>query len=885
MKGRASRRDAITESELAVTAWRPPTGQRLGLFALALLVGLVVVAPVLLVFGEQRAQLFAALGHPAQLGQVPMGTLVFGGVIVALALLAIILTYQVARVSVLVRGWRRYLTRLTSDLAPRLTARARLSTLGYVPMARGPLAGTPGNPQTEPLALALAAFPRALLTGEDGAGKTTALWRYALDTARRASAWRIITGRQVIPIIVPLNGYALSDPTPGDLRVRHLAALLRAYDAELLARHLPSLVRRGRVLLLFDGLDELAPDQAETIVQELHGVLAQPRYRNVQLVLACRSAVLDDLLERAPLLRQFSQVGVLPLGYDEVRAVLRRADRLGQIGGQTAESVLSDIERRALLPIYCRPATLVMLLDLLDAGQFIPGTRAQLLDEYEELQFARANVVDARLARTRRALGYLAVALRLSGLAEITGAQAWNEREAVRGLLSDTKVAASNLAGVTRPLGFNERELTEAVDLGSMAGVLERGANGVGLRFRHNLSLYLAAARHLDLNDAGLGRVSPTLLRPEWSEIVVLWGGLTTDPAGVTERLLRLAQTPTGTAATARLGGTGRGTTMALALALTVATVSMTSLALSATPGPESQTDWAQHSLREVFDRVLRYGTTGEDEADRRDRLRAALRHCENGAAGEFTAALARLVRMGGANRLLRAQAVQVLGLLASPASLAELTDLLLEPDPIVREALQRGFHLAGAEAAAPLLDLMAHSPASETQHRRALEALTAVDGPAVAPALARMENTLPAARAAAAEALGTLHDRRALEPLLAALHDADATVRLAATRALGKLGDPKAQPALLQLLLVPTEEGRIAAAEALGLLRGDKALKPLIKLLDDKQSRVRAAAAEALGHIGDARAVEPLRKRLADKDAWTQAAAATALRALGQRT
>nr|MBA3826271.1 NACHT domain-containing protein [Ktedonobacterales bacterium] len=581
-KQQASRRDAITESELAVTAWRPPTGQRLGLFGLGLLVGAAVVTPVLFLFAGLRSQLFAALGHPRQLGQTPMEVLIFGGVVVGLALLAISLTYQVARVSVLVRGWRRYLTRLANDLSPRLTTRARLSTLGYVPMARGPLAGTAGNPLTEPLALALAAFPRALLTGEDGAGKTTALWRYALDIARRASAWHIITGRQVIPIIVPLNGYALSDPTPRDLRVRHLAALLRSYDAELLARHLPSLVRRGRVLLLFDGLDELAPDQAELIVQELHGALAQPRYRNMQLVLACRNAVLDDLLERAPLLRQFSQVQVLPLGSDEVRAVLRRADRLGQIGGQSADSVLSDIERRALLPIYCRPATLVMLLDLLDAGHFIPATRAHLLDEYEELQFARANVVDARLARTRRALGYLAVALRLSGLAEITGAQAWNEREAVRGLLSDTAAAASNLAGVTRPLGFNERELTEAVDLGSMAGVLERGANGVGLRFRHNLSLYLAAARHLDLNDAGLGRVSPTLLRPEWSEIVVLWGGLTTDPAGVTERLLRLAQTPTGTAATARLSGTGRGTTMALALALTVATVSMTTLALSA---------------------------------------------------------------------------------------------------------------------------------------------------------------------------------------------------------------------------------------------------------------------------------------------------------------
>jgi HEAT repeat protein len=848
---------------------------------IALGAALVALSPLLVFFPQPRTMLFALVRGSQQFTPAQLPYL---GALVGVAVAVGALTYNAIRISVLVGGWQRYLSRLERDLGSRVAARGRLSSLGYLPTGRGPLAGTPGNPTAEPLANLLPYYPRAMLTGEDGAGKTIALWRYGLDVARHVSVWRIITRRQVIPILVSLAGYVQSDPDPNGLRVRHLATLMRDYDAELLARHLPSHLRRGRVLLLFDGLDEISSAQASDVLKELAVGLPQ-RYRNVRVVMTCRSTMYDDLAERLPLLKDFATISLLPLRTDEVRAVLHRAERLDQLGAQRASDVLDEIERRELMPIYRRPALLVMLLDILAGGQFIPGTRAQLLDEAEELQFARVGVVDARLERTRSALGYLAVAFRLTGLAEITGAQAWNERAAVRNLLSDTNTATATLGGTTKMLGFTEKELAEAIDLGSMAGILERGTHGLGLRFSHNLLLYLAAARHMDQNDAGLGRASPTLLRPEWSEIVILWGGLTTDPAGLTERLARLAATPSGSAAAAQLGDLERGASLALALALTVAVVSMAPVAvrLPAIVGPESRADWAQHTLRDMFDRVLRYGTESPGaEQERRERLRRALRQCETSAAGEFTAALARLVRVTGVNRLLRAQAVQVLGLLASNASLTALTDLLLEPDPIVREALQRGFHLAGAEAVTPLLDMMARHAATETIHRRALEALIAVDGPAVMPILARITDPQPAVRMAAIEALGALRDRRALEPLLAALRDPDANVRLTATRALGKLGDPKAQEPLLQLLQAPGEEQRVAAVEALGALRDDRALKPLIKLLDDKQSRVRAAAAEALGHIGDTRAVAPLRKRLADKDAWAQAAAATALRALG---
>jgi HEAT repeat protein len=884
----AVQREPITESDLRVTTWRPAPGPRLVLAVVATLVALGLVAALVVALPAPRTKLLAALMAPSHITQADVPLAPYVAALLAAAILGFVLTYHTLRVAMLVYAWRTFMARLGDDLAARLGARAPLSALGYIPSARGPRAGTSGNPAREPLAAVLPLFPRVVLVGDDGAGKSIALWRFALDVARHISTGRILAGRQVIPILVSLPAYAQADPAPGGVRVAFLAQTLRGYGAEMLARYLPSLLRRGRVLLLCDGLDELAPSQMDTIGQELLVTLPQ-RLRSVRVVLTCRAAALAPLSERLPALAQCPQVTLLPMSNDEVRTLLQRADRAGQLGGEPTESVIAEIDRRAAWPVYRRPATLAMLIELLAAGNFIPSTRAQLLDEYEEMLFARAGIVDARLERVRRALGYLAVTFRLTGQAEITGAQVWNEREAIHNLLSDSSSSAKTLGGTTRPITFNEKDLNEAIDLGLTAGILERGANGVGLRFSHALLLQLAAARHLDLNDAGLGRVGAALLRPEWSEIVILWGGLTADPAGLTERLVRLAATPSGTAATAHLSDLARGAAEALALALTVAVVSLAPVAVGAPAGPtggQSRADWAQHTLREVCDRVLRYGTEAPEGApERRAHLRQALRQCATSAAGEFEAALARLVRLTGVQRLLRAQAVQILGLVASSAGLNELTALLLEPDPIVREALQRGFHLAGDEAADPLLDLLGRSAPTEALHRRAMDALIAIDGPAVTPALAYLDDPLAARRAAAAEALGALRAHVAREPLMRALRDADPAVRLAATRALGKLGDPKAQPALLHLLHAPGDDARIAAIEALGALRGEDALNPLIALLDDKSARVRAAAAEALGHIGDARAVAPLRQRLADKDAWTQAAAATALRALGQRT
>lgn len=873
--------------------WRPPLPARLAMVGSALALALLVVWGILLASPMPTDTLEMTI----RTGSITADRLAilwpFITVLLASGILVFIAIYHLARATFLIRGWQRYLLGLSRDLAERIARQARLVSLGYTSSARVAQAGTPGNPQSEPVENALNAFPRILLTGDDGAGKSTAIQRHALEIARGARLGSMVRGRQIVPLLVSVPRYMAAEPEPDGLRVEYLVAQVQQYGARMLASRLPALMRRGRVLLLLDGLDEVTPDQARALLRELATGL-RDTYRHLRIIITCRTSAAVALAADDLLLRLLTTITLLPLTAEEIRQVLRRAGRVGQLGsqppggaGSTGEAIIAEIEQRDLLQIASSPAMLAMAIELIGAGQPLPATRARLLSAYEDLLFARAGIGATSVALTRRALGYLALALHLTGTAELSGVQAWNERLAVQGLLANTTSAANTIGGNSRPiLRLDEVEISNALDTAVRVGILERGADRKGLRFRHSLLLFLAAARHLEAHDAGLGRVSPLLLRSEWIEILILWGGMTADATGLAERLSRFATTPAGVAAVARLGELERVEPLVHALALAIGVVSLTPLVTTtlSDKGEQARAEVAQQHLRDLFDRVLRYGVDEQDDT-RRARLQAALRICESGTAGEMTPALARLVRSGQVNRILRAQAVQVLGLLASSASLVALTSLLLEQDPIVRDALSRGFHLAGAEAAEPLLDLIASYPAPEIIHKRAVDAIAAVDGPAVAPALARLTAAGPAARAAAAEALGAIRDRRALDPLLAATKDAAMEVQLAAIRALGKLGDLKAQLAILPLLQAPDEEQRIAAAEALGLMRSDRAMKPLIALLQDPRGRVRAAAAEALGHLGDMRAIDPLRQRLGDRDAWAQAAAATALRALGQRS
>jgi HEAT repeat protein len=195
----------------------------------------------------------------------------------------------------------------------------------------------------------------------------------------------------------------------------------------------------------------------------------------------------------------------------------------------------------------------------------------------------------------------------------------------------------------------------------------------------------------------------------------------------------------------------------------------------------------------------------------------------------------------------------------ASPPDLAWFQAEIRVPDPGRRRAAVRAFGTPGNFAAIPYVSAV----------------------------LLRLDEDA-AVRAAAAEALGRVGDRRALRFLSQALQDPDERVRFAAALALGRI-DSDANVARLERSLRkdPSWWVRYAAAGAMGSTgKGFTASWLERALCEDPAWQVRFQAVWALGELGTARAAAALARGLRDPEATVRCAAALALaRIRGPRT
>ena len=315
--------------------------------------------------------------------------------------------------------------------------------------------------------------------------------------------------------------------------------------------------------------------------------------------------------------------------------------------------------------------------------------------------------------------------------------------------------------------------------------------------------------------------------------------------------------------------------------------------------------------------------------------------------------ALTRALRVGGADvgaiasALVRIYAryehglgdVSVIIDAVSNAITADATNNLataVAADTADRAAVATVLGWVGRDAINALIDLVG----DRTVNASIADSLVAIGADAVVPLIARLDAPAPATRAAAAELLGRLGDRRAAAALIAALDDADATVAAAAAGALGAIGaiaalDPlfsvfshanaavrraaiaavngigapgtaarvrtalgetnpvirecavrvagyfgfdDCVPAIVAALRDADEDVRRAALEQLPVLDGIDAAAALHEALTTETPRNRAAAAHALRQLDDPRAGGSLQTALHDDDPWVRYYAASSL-------
>jgi len=370
------------------------------------------------------------------------------------------------------------------------------------------------RPRNMKVSNAVKMFPRLLILGEPGAGKTTSLKELAAEYA----VWRG-EGKEPglnepedfnLPIYVDLSAY----PTLSAGDAKH--GLWRLITASVRGVHDVDVRKRltaGGCLLLFDGLNEVGEAYDEVAHQIRH--LVNHEAPQNRFVVTCRPGVYRNELRN-----EFVAFQLERLSSFNASKILEI--EIGEQKAQAAWKGLDEYTRD-----LCRnPLMLTLLADELRAGDNPPQNRAQLFDRF----------VDRYLSEWARVKGAGAVRVEK----EILSALAWR-LGTNRTLLSADEAAAAMSARLTELQ--NKKEASADLNVASLNreflehGLLRESAGQTG--FFHQAVQEYFFAREVALHQS-LEYVLKHVGDSDWAEVLVFVCGLVEDATEIVREAMKI---------------------------------------------------------------------------------------------------------------------------------------------------------------------------------------------------------------------------------------------------------------------------------------------------------------------------------------------------------
>ncbi len=124
-------------------------------------------------------------------------------------------------------------------------------------------------------AKAMLKVERAALLGEPGGGKSTAIWKLAMEMAETARQ----NPQKPIPLVVPLREWTLPSQSLRDFIASQIGKL---------ESHLDSLLQSRRAALLLDGLNELPVDQRREKDDQVCRFIKEHQHPELIAIVSCR---------------------------------------------------------------------------------------------------------------------------------------------------------------------------------------------------------------------------------------------------------------------------------------------------------------------------------------------------------------------------------------------------------------------------------------------------------------------------------------------------------------------------------------------------------------------------------------------------------------------
>jgi hypothetical protein len=372
---------------------------------------------------------------------------------------------------------------------------------------------------------------RIALLAMPGAGKSLLLKRLAVaysDPERRQSSDDALPDSELVPVLIRCREWKdyIRRPISTLLREMHKVtgqvSLEHLYDA--LVPHL----KKGRVLLLIDGLDEIHDDGDRlAFAENLENFLSQ--FEKIRIVVTSREAGFG--LIAPPISRCCARWRVAPLDDAAIRALCTHWHIL--MKGDAPESLAEsrDVAERllqsdSLKRLAENPLLLTMLLVVKHGAGRLPPDRVGLYGRAIEVLLDTWNIKGHESLNLKEAVPQLAcVAFELlrKGQQTATGAELLKILEDARDSVPHIRRYARDL-----PDAFLQRVELRSGLLVEAGHQLEEGRTVPFYQFRHlTFQEHLAAVAAVDgyylghkIDDDLLSPLGPYLLSEEWKEVV-----------------------------------------------------------------------------------------------------------------------------------------------------------------------------------------------------------------------------------------------------------------------------------------------------------------------------------------------------------------------------
>jgi NACHT domain len=396
---------------------------------------------------------------------------------------------------------------------------------------------------------ALGGHPRALIRGVAGSGKSTLLRWLAVDAAQ--AVWA--DEPSMVPLILELR--RCFGGRPPDLDDKIIAAPLRP---EMPDGWVDRMLKRGRVLLLLDGLEDVQPRERVHLEDWVAVHLAA--YPKIRCVVTTRPYV---VAEQWWVDQGFQRFDLLPMSRYSIEQYVHgwhkvaRDDQPDTAAGTDTREWLTHCEQELLATLSNRPALRGMsanplLCGLLCAlhlerGEHLPESRKQVYDAALDLLLvrwprrqrravARGESADAAGTEPDAGIGLRLSAEELVKLLQRLAFWLVTNRQSVLTPDSAPARVASSMAG----LRSGDEDPTRVLQyLAHLSGVLRELPDG-SLEFIHGTFRdHLAAKEVLEEDYRGL--MLDNADKPHWHDVVVM-AGAHARPAERTEILLELLE-------------------------------------------------------------------------------------------------------------------------------------------------------------------------------------------------------------------------------------------------------------------------------------------------------------------------------------------------------